>query len=312
MKSLRVRLSAGLFVSLVSIFFILWWVTSSSIRYLAEEHLISHMEHDAESTLAAVHFDAENKASIDTSQVEPVYQRPFSGQYYSVLIDKTVLLSHSLMGEDLSMSAVPSGITRRIYQSGPKMQPLIVRARGYTKQGKQLTIILAEDLSPTLSKIETFQHRFTAISLACLFMLIIIQNIILRSGFSPLKRIQSQIRELEKGERSQLDTNAPEEVSALVLEVNRLLKVLDLRLQNSRNALGNLAHALKTPLTVLRQLSNEEVLQPHSDICSVLENQTTNMQKITDHILKRARLASDGSVASYFNIEPEMLDLADA
>ena len=312
MKSLQLRLSAGLFISLISMFFLLWWMTSSSIRYLAEEHVISHMDHDAESILSAINFDAENKISINSLQVEPVYQRPFSGQYYSVIMDDIAVHSPSLMGQVLSMSAVPSGKTRHVYQTGPKMQPLIVFARSYNKQGKLLTIVLAEDLSPTLSKIKIFQQRFTVISLICLLLLIVIQVIILRSGFSPLKRIQGQIGELEAGKRNQLDTNAPLEVSALVCEVNKLLKVLDRRLQNSRNALGDLAHALKTPLTVLQQLSHEEALQSQSEICSTLKTQTSNMQKITDHILKRARLAGEGSVASYFNIEPEMHDLVTA
>lgn len=312
MKSLQLRLSVGLFVSLISIFFLLWWMTSNSIRYLAEAHVISHMDHDAESILAAIKFTADNKISINSSQVEPVFQRPFSGQYYSVIMDNIVAHSPSLMGHVLSISAVPPGETRRIYQTGPKKQPLILFARSYNIQGKPLTIVLAEDLSSTLSKIITFQQRFTVISLICLLILVVIQVIILRSGFLPLKRIQGQISELETGKRNQLDSNAPQEVSALVCEVNKLLKVLDQRLQNSRNALGDLSHALKTPLTVLQQLSNEKALQSQPEICRSLKAQITNMQKITDHILKRARLAGEAAVASFFNIEPEMLDLATA
>ena len=87
---------------------------------------------------------------------------------------------------------------------------------------------------------------------------------------------------------------------------------MDQRLQNSRHALGDLAHALKTPLTVLLQLSHEEALQSQPEIRSTLKTQTTNMQKITDHVLKRARLAGEGAVTSKFNIEPEMHDLANA
>lgn len=312
MKSLQVRLSAGLIISLISIFFLLWWVTSSSIRYLAEEHLLSHMDHDAESILAAVNFSSDNTITIDPSQVEPVFDRPFSGQYYSVIIDHIALHSRSLMGQKLSMAAVMPGETRRVYQTGPKKQSLIVKAHGYSKEGRRLTIILAEDLSPTLSKIEDFQFSFTVVSLACLLLLIVIQNIILRSGFLPLKRIQSQIRELEAGEIHQLGADAPKEVSALVLEVNRLLRVLNQRIHNSRNALGNLAHALKTPLTVLQQLSNEESLQFQEEVRKTLETQTDNMKKITEHILKRASLAGEGIATSFFNIEPEMIDLAHA
>ena len=312
MKSIQFRLCVGLFVSLIIIFLLLWWLASSSFRHMAEEHVISHMDHDAESILAAINFDAENKISVDSVQIEPVYQRPFSGQYYSIIVDNITVNSHSLMGETLSISAISADETSCIYQTGPKMQPLILFARKYNKQGRQVTIILAEDLTPTLLRIKDFQYRFTVISLVCLIILIIIQTIILRSGFIPLKRIQGQIGELKNGGRDQLDSNVPHEVSAIVYEMNNLLKVMDKRLKRSRNALGDLAHSLKTPLTVLQQLTHEEALKSQPVICNTLEIQTTNMRKITDHVLKRARLSGERSFSSNFNIELEMHDLANA
>ena len=60
MKSLQLRLGAGLLISLVSVFIALWWMTSSSIRYLAEEYVASHLAHDAESIAEAGHFDDNN------------------------------------------------------------------------------------------------------------------------------------------------------------------------------------------------------------------------------------------------------------
>jgi len=54
MKSLQLRLAVGLFISLFSVFIILWWLTSSSIRTLAEESVAEHLEHDALSILAAI------------------------------------------------------------------------------------------------------------------------------------------------------------------------------------------------------------------------------------------------------------------
>jgi len=186
MKSIQFRLSVGLFISLISIFWVLWWLASSSFRDLAEEHVISHMGHDAESILAAIDFNGENKLTINTEKIEPVFQRPFSGQYYSVIANDMVVNSHSLMGEAL---VIAEDKTSCMYQIGPNMQPLIVFAKNYNKQGKMLTIILAEDLAPTLTRIENFQYRFTTIALLCLIILIAIQVIILRSGFAPLQRI---------------------------------------------------------------------------------------------------------------------------
>ncbi|MGR8998296.1 MAG: ATP-binding protein, partial [Gammaproteobacteria bacterium] len=60
MKSLQLRLGVGLLISLFSVFIILWWLTSSSIRFLAEESVAEHLEHDALSILAAISTDAAN------------------------------------------------------------------------------------------------------------------------------------------------------------------------------------------------------------------------------------------------------------
>jgi len=306
MKSLQLRLGIGLLISLVSVFMALWWLTSSSIRYLAEEYVASHLAHDAESIIEAAHFEDNNTLELKDDQIEPVYLQPFSGQYYQVISGGHVLRSPSLVDQRLTIPALSPGETRRLYSTGPQQQALIIMAYGYQRQNRTITVAVAEDLSPLLTLISAFQQRYALIALASLLTLITVQALILHSGFHPLKRIQQQIRDLEKGDRSQLDTEVPLEVSTLVAEVNWLLNVLEQRLQRSRNALGDLAHALKTPLTVLQQLAREDALQAHVDICRTLETQTSNMQRIMARVLKRARMAGSGPALAKFDIAQEM------
>ena len=312
MKSLQLRLGIGLLISLISLFIALWWLTSSSVRTLAEDFSASHLEHDAESILSALHLDTNNTFSLDNQQIEPVYRVPFSGQYFLVMVNQQVLRSPSLVDQDFTVPHLPDTVTKRLHAVGPKQQPLIIMAYGYSKQGQAITVAIAEDLSPSLAKINVFQYRYTAIALTLLLLLIIIQLYILQRGFHPLKKIQQQIQALQQGEIAQLDTNVPKEVSALVNEVNNLLKVLTQRLQRSRNALGDLAHALKTPLTVLQQLSREETLDLYPDLRDNLVTQTTTMQRMMDRVLKRARLSGSGSAMLKFDIEEEMLSLIHA
>ena len=306
MKSLQLRLGVGLFISLFCVFAILWWLTSHSIRYLAEESVAEHLEHDAESILAAIHVDAANNLSVNADQIEPVYLEPFSGDYYQVLTDGQVIRSHSLLHKSFSIQALSAGGADKFYITGPKLEPLIVMLYGYKKLNRDITIAVAEDLSPTLARIATFQHRYTVIALVLLLLLIVAQIIILRSGFHPLRNISQQIRALEQGEISQLDTDVPQEVSALVHEVNWLLKLLDQRLQRSRHTLGDLAHALKTPLTVLQQLSDNDALRSLSEISQTLQTQTNNMQRIMERVLKRARMAGSGPILLKFDIYREI------
>ncbi|MGR9116272.1 MAG: ATP-binding protein [Gammaproteobacteria bacterium] len=309
MSSLQFRLATGLFISLISVFVILWWMTGTALRYLGEENLAEHMMHDGESILAALEIDSEKRLTLDAKLIEPVYRRLYSGHYFRISAGTQAIKSDSLGNQDFAVPAANASQTLRSYQSGPKQQPLIILVQHHQKQGMAFTIAVAEDLSPTLAKIAEVQQRYTAIALLLLLLLIGIQMIILRTGFIPLMRIQKQLQDLENGEREQLDTDVPQEVASLVSEVNRLLQVMQQRLQLSRNSLGDLAHALKTPLTILRQLAHEDVLQRHQAVRASLLKQTTDMQRLMDRVLKRARLAGQGPVMAKFDIQREMPDL---
>ncbi len=306
MKSLQLHLGIGLFISLIIVFTILWWLASNSMHYLAEDSVAEHLEHDALSILAALSIDADNNITLDVNRVEPIYLESYSGDYYQVVTRDQIIPSRSLMGQNFDIRMLSVGQTQKLYVTGPKQQPLIIMVYGYSKSDRNITIAIAEDLSPTMARIASLQRRYTLISLVLLLLLIIVQVIVLRMGFYPLVRIQKQIRALGTGDRTQLDTNVPQEVAVLVSEFNWLLNVMDQRLQRSRNTLGDLAHALKTPLTVLQQLSQDEILESQPEFCNALQTQTGNMQRTTERVLKRARLAGEGSATLKFDIQREM------
>lgn len=306
MKSLQLRLGISLFISLIIVFVTLWWLTSYSLRNLAEESVAEHLEHDALSILAAVSTDAGNNITLDVERIEPIYNEPFSGDYFQVITLGLVIHSRSLMEQNLDIGALPDGQTHKLYLAGPKQQPLLIMVYGYSKLDRNITIAIAEDLSPTFARIASFQCRYTLISLVLFVLLIAVQVMILRVGFYPLVRIQKQIKALEQGEITQLDTQVPQEVAALVGEFNWLLSVMAQRLQRSRNTLGDLAHALKTPLTVLQQLSREEALKLQPELSDTLQTQTRNMQCTMARVLKRARLAGTGPTTLKFDIQSEM------
>ena len=309
MKSLQLRLALALLISLLGAVSLLWWQTKLSIRQLAEDNVAEHLEHDAEAILEAVDLNNPDTLTLTDHQIEPVYTKPYSGQYYRVMADHQTIRSPSLKESDFNVPVLNAGTRKRFYETGPKGQPLLIMAYGYKKFDRLITVAVAEDLSPTLKIIANFQNRYSLFAAVLLVFLILIQTVILRTGFLPLARIRNQLSALEKGERKQIDTDVPMEVSALVNEFNRLLTVLEQRLQRSRNALADLAHALKTPLTVLRQLPREEAFKAQPELCEILITQTTNMQRLMERVLKRARLAGSGPPLAKFDIHHEIPDL---
>ena len=99
----------------------------------------------------------------------------------------------------------------------------------------------------------------------------------------------------------------PIEIQPLVAEINRLIELMGQRLQRSRHALGNLAHALKTPLTQLLQLAER---QPQ-DLRTELERPTRQVKILIERELKRARIAGGAAPGQRVLLKREVADLVD-
>ncbi len=309
MSSIQVKLSIGLFISLVLAFSYLWQSTNDSIRALSEQYVVQHLKHDAESILNALSVDDKNKLSLNLKQIEPVYLRPFSGQYYLIKVKNKLIRSRSLWDQALLIPDLMAGEQKIFSLIGPEKQPLLIIASGFNKQGMTYTIAVAEDITPTLIGQQNFQYKYSYTVGGLLVFLLACQVLILRLSFRPLKHIQQQIKQLRQGELQQIDLQVPDEVFDLVGEINHLLRVMENRLERSRNALGDLAHALKIPLTVIQQLTNSHTLKAQPEICDSLQKQTNNMQGVIQRVLKQARFSGEGVVISKFNAREEVPEL---
>jgi signal transduction histidine kinase len=195
---------------------------------------------------------------------------------------------------------------------GPQQQPLIMLVAGFEKRGRLVTIAVAEDYSPIEGEFGVFQWRFVLITSAVLIGLIALQIWVVRRGLSPLEQVRADVRRLEQGEIQKLGGKVPTEIVPLVLEINRLITILGERLERSRNALGNLAHALKTPLTALDQLLNSEELRAHPQLHAQLRAQSEIIGSFIQRELKRARLAGTATPGRRFELHQELPPLLTA
>jgi len=306
MRSLHFRLSLGLFISLVLAFVLLWLLVSNASRYLAERYITTRLEQDTETLLTAVQFSPDGRMNLDASRINPVFSRPFSGHYYKILGPDSTLRSRSLWDQDLTVRRPASGNRLQLHVRGPQQQPLLLLIGSYIKSDKPVTIAVAYDLSPVEADLAHLQFYFILVATIMLLGLIAVQGLILHAGLRPLDKTRRELQALAQGELTQLDTYVPKEVSPLVMEINHLLDILDKRLSRSRNALGDLAHALKKPLTVLGQLAQEPAMANNRELQQTLSAQLESMQAQLTRILRRARLAGEGPVGRQFRVEEEI------
>lgn len=121
-------------------------------------------------------------------------------------------------------------------------------------QGTPLTLVVAEDIT-ALKKSQAELHVWTGIvSMLLIFLLVAIIWLGINWSMRPVVSLQAALKRLQKGEISRINTQAPEEFRPLVEQLNQVLDSLDQRLERSREALANLSHSVKTPISAVRQI----------------------------------------------------------
>lgn len=156
----------------------------------------------------------------------------------------------------------------------------------------QVTFSICADQQPYARTVEQFRYGLMA-GFGSLFLLLSLAMIwALRWGLRPLRRMQSQLNELDNGHRTELDSVQPVELMPLVTSLNHYVVHQEALRTSHRQALDDLAHSLKTPLSVL----GLGVKDSQPDL-PLLQEQVVRMQGIVDHQLARvARVTqSDGS-----------------
>lgn len=307
MRSLLARLSLGLSLSLIVLFVLQWWVVNTAARTLTEAYVISRLGHDADSILSIVDFSVAGKIEFDANRYDSIYRMPFSGHYYLLQSGEQLQRSRSLWDQAFPAYAMTD---EPQYLPGPESQQLLVIVREYTKQGRSLRVVVAEDMNPLKQQLRAFDQRYALISLVVMVLVILLQAGIAKRSLRPLGLVINDMKHLEAGELTELREEVPDEVLPLVKEFNHLLQLMRQRLERSRAALGNLAHALKTPLTVMVQLEENEVLQQRPQLQTEFRDQTNQIRQIIDRQLKRARLAGVSTPGLNFETAKELAGLA--
>ena len=306
MRSIQSRLGIGLAASLIAVFALQWWVVSVTMRHLSENGMAAHMEHDMDNLLAGLSFDAAGRLQLAPGRIEQVYQKTFSGSYFRIVSGGQVMRSRSLWDQDLPAVSSAAGKSSTQRLTGPQSQPLLMHTRVFELQGRDVRISVAQDLAPVENDIRQFRDRYALVSAAALVLLLILQALLVRRGLRPLRTTRRELRRLQQGEISTLDEDVPQELRPLVRELNQLLAAMRRRLTRSRQALGNLAHALKTPLTLLTHQADHEKIRAAPELQKEITSQLQAINRLIERELKRARLSGAALPGQRFDFSAEI------
>jgi signal transduction histidine kinase len=293
-------------LGLISVMVVVGLVLAQTSLWLFEMGLQRYLEaglrNDSENLLVAL-VRGPQGLQLDERRLSPAYQRPFSGHYFRIDFADSHWRSRSLWDQQLPQMAQP-GLSN--LQLGPEGQQLLVLRTDYRRMGQSISISVAQDYTPVRESFQRMQQVGLGLGLAGLLLILLLQRLTVRRALRPLEKAREQIAQLQQGQRSQLDDQVPVELEPLVTQINHLLAHTEDSLKRSRNALGNLGHALKTPLAVLLSLASSEQLDAHPHLRKVLKAQLEQVQQRLNRELNRARLSGDALPGALFDCDGEL------
>ena len=255
--SLILQLMLGACLALVLSLSLIALAVDRGFRGAAEEALQERLESVVFLLLSTLEVDALGRPDVADSLAEPRLSQPGSGLAAGALTRSGAWQSSSLMGEtDPPPRDLLARNSERILAPTDD-HPWYRYAVGFgweqpDGQIIDLTIWAAEDparLRRTLAGFRGDLYRWMLLSAG---LLILAQLIILLLVLRPLRRVADEVSEVESGQKTALDGRYPRELQPLTANLNALLATERSNATHYRQALADLAHALKTPLAVLR------------------------------------------------------------
>ena len=311
-NSIAFRLMAGAAVwiggALAAAGFVLSAMFGDHIRAGFEQRMAVLLE----SLVAVSEVDEKGALVLERAPGEPLFDQPFSGWYWQIASGAAPLRrSRSLWDVTLppGPAVAKAGDAIHFETAGPRDQRLLVLGRDIVLPGARTA--LRYTVAADLAVLEAERRPFGATlgwSLAVLWLgLTIAVFVQVHVGLRPLGRLRRALADIRTGRSDQLPGGFPREITPLADEFNIHMRHIAEIVERARTHVGNMAHALKTPLSVL----GNEAEQADGALAETVRRQTAIMGRRVDHYLVRARTAATGGlIGARSDMAPVLADLA--
>ncbi|MEH6358865.1 MAG: ATP-binding protein [Pseudomonadales bacterium] len=257
----------------------------SSVETALEEKLKAHFY-----ALLAVTNAEQGRLIMPDALQDPLFNRIESGLYAVINDANGNELWRSASAITLNTPLAPSAQVGRFQLTAPTDQSkdaLFTLSYGIiweleNGEERQYHIHLLQSAQPVIAEISEFRASLWRWFSAIAIVLLLIQGSIMRWGLRPLRKLANELQAIETGQQDQLTGDYPSELENVTHNLNLLIDNERRQRQRYRDTLADLAHSLKTPLAILRGLSDGPEKQQNID------EQITRMDDIVSHQLQRA------------------------
>jgi signal transduction histidine kinase len=297
-SSLATRLFLSATAWVVVILIITGFVLSSVYRDATERAFDRRLNLYLRTLIAEVATPDEPPDRQFQSLGEPLFELPLSGWYWQITRTDTekaeTRASRSLWDKKLpkldeSAELTAAGV-RLGYVEGPEGQDLrmVERPVDLGADGKFL-VSVAGDATEIFDETRSFDYYLGSTFAALGIVLLLTTIFQVRFGLAPLKRISDSIADIRSGRAERLEGQFPVEIAPLARETNALIDANREIVERARTHVGNLAHAIKTPLSVIVNEASAHGADPFAT--KVLEQADVMRDQVAHH-LERARIAA--------------------
>ncbi|HEY0627471.1 MAG TPA: HAMP domain-containing sensor histidine kinase [Allosphingosinicella sp.] len=239
--------------------------------------------------IASAEIGPDGEAYLNRPPADQRFLEPYSGLYFQISGQGyEPFRSRSLWDRDLKVAGVHSDYDIHTYDSREFPDEMLrvverdARLPGSPVRWRFQVAQNREELDEQIAVLRrTLVRSFGALGLG-LIVLAALQAIY---GLWPLRRVRREIAAIRSGDQSRIEERFPREIAPLTLELNELLEHNETQAEEARRHAGNLAHALKTPLTVITNAASAE----SSDLPETVVREAATMRRQVDHHLARAR-----------------------
>ncbi len=293
LRSLRLRLFAAAAVSIAFALFL----TGLAIVQLFERQVRDQVRSDIDNHLlqlaGTVEIAADGTVTAGQALADPRFSEPYGGRYWRIDFEvlpgqppREPVRSPSLWDSDVDLVA----------GTGPDGEAVIFSSRKISidNAGKPLglVLIMAVHEDEVLHPLGQLRDQLTVALTLIGVVLSVGAWLQVSIGLRPLKTLRQQLSTVRSGASDQLPGPFPAEVAPLAGELNSLLDMQAKSLERARRRAGDLAHGLKTPLTVLSAITRDIRKHGLSTQADDVDEQAEAMRRHVERALARARLST--------------------
>ena len=330
-RSLRWRLLGATLLTVALALAGAGWSLVQLFRDHAQAQFEAQLLMQLDQLTAAFELDEQQRPRLSSPLSDPRWQKPYSGLYWQIEaippspdqtdLQHTVWRSRSLWDHELLLpddqlnteelhrhrAAGPGGqslwlLERRVQFIAASAPETLEGTEPVRSQPSWRLVVAADDaaLAEAVTRFTGSLALYLGILAAALLAAAGVQ---VHLGLKPLRTLQRAVQSLRRGNANRLGGDFPSEVQPLVQDFNRVLNQNEEVVQRARHLAGNLAHAIKTPLSVIGNLADDNATD-RPTLSRQLREQVDRVRDQVDWHLSRARRSGAGLPGQHTDVAP--------